>query len=106
MMTTPTKPKSDAKSVIFSCASQRDHYKVTVNLQSLESFIPTIRSANIGTRLVIDVIDPATRKSPVGVIFTVNRFGATAATNGWPARFELPHVSQPVAFKVTSVTEL
>ena len=93
--TTKKKPtKIDSTLVKFTCASRKDFAKVTVKLSDLSGIFVNGDTSSV-SRFVLDLVCPRSRE-PVGVIFAVNRDNSTAATNGWPHRFELPQVGDPV----------
>lgn len=96
MKTQTTTTKKTLKSKVkFSCASRKDFSKVTVNLSDIDGFaVDGMDKPAKGIRFVIDLINDRSH-APIGVVFTVNRDGSTAATNGWPHRLDLPRVGKP-----------
>jgi hypothetical protein len=94
----------NAPRVTFSCASQKDHNKVTVSLFELARAVGGMDRPDKGDRFIIELVSSRSR-TPVAVVFTANR-NDTAATNGWPHRFIMPRVGDPVYIRVERVQSL
>jgi hypothetical protein len=76
--------------------------KVTVRLRDLVALDPLILTYPKGKEFIVDVLDGRSQ-SPLRVIFTVNREGATAATNMWPHRLPNPSVGNPTTETLTKI---